>query len=153
MVRAKVRTPFSKVSRFPGDNYQEKGKKTMIRQRNLDESLQKRLGIAENVEGSRLKNCVKEYAADGVIDLDYEIHLLGSGIDLTGVTPRYIGQKIALICMDSTTNATATTGAGVTWDGTNDLATFADAGDAIFAVAVSLTRWFVHTNVGAVAFT
>jgi len=125
----------------------------MIKQRNLDPSLQKRLGIAENVLGSMLASAAKTYGADAVADMDYELHILGSGIDITNVTPKFIGQKIAIICPDSTTNATATTGAGVTWDGTNDVATFADNDDAIFAVAISLTRWFVYSNVGAVAFT
>lgn len=125
----------------------------MIKIRNLDPSLQKRLGIAENVSGSLHSNAAKTYAADGAADMDYELHILGSGIDITDVTPKFVGQKIAIICPDSTADATATTGAGVTWDGTNDLATFADNGDAIFARAISLTRWFVETNVGAVAFT
>jgi hypothetical protein len=126
----------------------------MIKVRSLDPSLQKRLGIAENVLGSQFTNAAKVYAAGAaVIDLDYELHILGSGSLLTGCTPRFIGQKIAIICPDSTVDATVTTGAGVTWDGTNDVATFADAGDAIFAVAISLTRWFVYTNVGTVLFT
>jgi hypothetical protein len=125
----------------------------MIKVRNLDQSLQKRLGIAENVAGSSMTSAAKTYTADGAADMDFELHILGSGIDITTVTPKFIGQKIAIICPLSTTEATATCGSGVTWDGANDLATFADNGDAIFATAISLTRWLVSANVGTVLFT
>lgn len=124
----------------------------MIKLRNLDPELQKRLGVAENVGGSQLTSAAKVYTADGAADMDYETHILGSGVDLTGVTPRYIGQKITLICMDSTVDATARCGTGVTWNGTNHTATFANNASALVAVAVSLTRWLVVVNLGTVTF-
>jgi len=94
----------------------------------------------------------KTYAADGVADMTKTVHLLGSGIDITGVTPAYVGQVILVICTNSGTDATATCGSGVTWDGTNDAATFPDTGDLLFCVAISTTRWMIIANVTGVTF-
>lgn len=60
-----------------------------------------------------------------------------------------------LIIMASGVSAqdhTVTTPVGVTWDGTNRIATFADDGDMLLVVAESATRWRVVVNVGSVAF-
>jgi|GEM_PF-2644359 hypothetical protein len=124
----------------------------MIKQRNLDPALQKLLGIAENVSGSLLASAAKGYAADGPADMEYQKHILGSGVDLTGVNPKYIGQLIILACPDSTANATATCGAGITWDGTNDTVNLVNDNSAIVAMAISLTRWLVLVNLGTCTF-
>lgn len=47
---------------------------------------------------------------------------------------------------------TVTVPGGVTWDGTNDVATFADDGDTLLVYAESATRWRILLNLGAVAF-
>lgn len=41
-------------------------------------------------------------------------------------------------------------GSGVTWDGTNDTATFDAPGEALHVVAISATRFFILDNVGSV---
>lgn len=94
----------------------------------------------------------KTYSADGVADMTKTMHLLGSGIDITGVTPAYVGQVIIVICTNSGTDATATCGSGVTWEGTNDTATFPDTDDLLLAVAISTTRWMILANVTGVTF-
>jgi hypothetical protein len=78
---------------------------------------------------------------------------IASAATITGFTPAYIGQRVTIFCADSTGDAVVVCGAGVTFDGTNDTATFADDGDAIEVVAVTLLRWLVVHNEGAVAFT
>jgi hypothetical protein len=78
---------------------------------------------------------------------------IASAATITGFTPQYIGQRVTIFCADSTGDAVVVCGAGVTFDGTNDTATFAVDGDAIEVVAVSLLRWLVISNTGAVAFT
>lgn len=47
---------------------------------------------------------------------------------------------------------TVTLPTGVTWDGTNRVATLDAPGEAIAAIAVSATRFFVFANIGTVAF-
>jgi len=91
-------------------------------------------------------------AADGIADMEADVIVLGTGIDLTGFTPKFVGQEVQIICTDSTADATVTCGSGVTFDGTNDVATFGDDNDAIIVTSISLTRWAVVSNVGAVAF-
>lgn len=46
---------------------------------------------------------------------------------------------------------TVTLPAGVTWDGTNRVATFAAPGKTLVAVAVSATRFLILLNIGTVA--
>src|SRR5690606_38606458 len=45
---------------------------------------------------------------------------------------------------------TVTVAAGVTLDGTNDVATLDAPGDALHMVAVSATRWYILENIGTV---
>lgn len=47
---------------------------------------------------------------------------------------------------------TITLPAGVTWDGTNDVATFDAPGEALHVIALSATRFFVLENIGTVSF-
>jgi len=94
---------------------------------------------------------VKTYAADAVADMTKTVHLIGSGVDLTGFDPAYVGQVALIVCTNSDTNATVDC-TSATWEGTNDLATFPDAYDALFVVAISTTRWFIVANIGGVTF-
>lgn len=60
-----------------------------------------------------------------------------------------------LIIVDNSASGTAahtvTLPAGVTWDGTNNTATFDAPGEALFVTALSATRWFIVLNIGSVA--
>lgn len=93
-------------------------------------------------------------AADGAADMTKSLFILNGAtttIDLTGFTPTAIGQVAVIICSDSTNDCTVKCGTGCTFDGTNNTSTYADAGDALLLVALSLTRWFIIVNVGSVA--
>lgn len=63
------------------------------------------------------------------------------------------GQCKTLICTagSSTNTVTVNAGSGITFDGTNYLATFNAADDVLDLVGISDTRWFIKTNGGSVA--
>jgi hypothetical protein len=46
---------------------------------------------------------------------------------------------------------TVTLPGGVTWDGTNDVATLDAPGEALHVIAISATRWLILENIGSVA--
>lgn len=92
--------------------------------------------------------------SDGAADMTKGLFILNGasvGIDLTAFTPAAAGRIAVVWCTDSTNDCTVTCGAGVTFDGTNNKATFADAGDALVLIALSTTRWLVLVNLGSVA--
>jgi hypothetical protein len=90
-------------------------------------------------------------SADSAANMEKSLFILGTGIDLTGFTPAYIGQVVVIFCSNSAADATITCGSGVTLNSTgNNRATFDDAEDALFMVALSLTRWLIVVNIGAV---
>ena len=95
-----------------------------------------------------LRLSYKTYSADGVADMTKTLHIVGSGVDLTGFTPVAIGQLAFVWCTDSTTDATITTGSGVTFDGTNNKATMEDTGAFLFFIALSTTRWLLFASTG-----
>lgn len=90
--------------------------------------------------------------ASGVWDNTKEVMILETNVSITSFTPSYVGQVVAIYCSDSTADADVTTGGGVTWDGTNNRAVFADTGDYLVVLALSLTRWLIVENGGAVTF-
>lgn len=47
---------------------------------------------------------------------------------------------------------TVTVPSGVTWDGTNTIATLNAVGEGLHVVAISATRWFILDNLGTVTF-
>ena len=92
----------------------------------------------------------KSYTVDGVADMTKTIHMLASGVDITGVDPLYVGQVIIVMAVASGTDPTATTTG--TWNGAATIASFPDAYDVIVAVAISATRWLVLINLTGVSF-
>lgn len=59
-----------------------------------------------------------------------------------------------VICDNSATGTaahTVTLPAGVTFDGTNDIATFNALGETLVMIAISATRWLILLNIGSVA--
>ena len=90
-------------------------------------------------------------SGDGAADMTKNLFLLGSGFDLTGFTPAYVGQPVVIWCTASGTDPSVTCGAGVTINATgNNKMTFPDADDAMVMVAASLTRWNIILNIGTV---
>lgn len=109
--------------------------------------------VAGNIVG-RLTVGVSTPTIDGVADMTKGLFILdgtSTGIDLTGFTPAAAGQIAVVWCTDSTTDCSVTCGSGVTFDGSNNKAVFADAGDALVLIAASATRWLVLVNLGSVA--
>ena len=97
------------------------------------------------------------YAADAALgDADFPtsfIELDGGGTcDITEFTPTK-GKTYVIVCTDSTVDPTITTSAGVTFDGTNNTASFPDAGDALVLFAISATQLIVVENIGTVGLT
>lgn len=62
-------------------------------------------------------------------------------------TPAY-GWLIVIVAQAAATTHTAQLPSGVTWDGTNRTANFADAGDVLIAMATSATRYQILLNTG-----
>lgn len=118
----------------------------MIKKRNLDPQLRGQIFTYEKV-----------WKAGGAFDANEdakEVHILdgsSAAVAITGLTPVKVGQKVVLACVNATNAVTVKTGSGVTFDGTNNTATFA-ANKALQLVAISLTRWLIITNVGSVSF-
>jgi hypothetical protein len=63
-----------------------------------------------------------------------------------------VGRQYVFYCTDGTVDCGAVLSSGITWDGTNNAATFADAGDCLIVYAVTATRLVIVENLGAVAF-
>lgn len=87
---------------------------------------------------------------------------LGSGLALLNHASVIIAATLAapavgddLVIVDNSATGTAahtvTTAAGVTWDGTNNTATFNLLGETLHVVALSATRWLILENIGSVA--
>ncbi len=118
----------------------------MIRKRNLDPILRGQIFTYE-----------KTWTAGGAFDSGVdakEVHILdgtSAEVAITACNPSKVGQKVLLACVNATNAVTVKTGSGVTFNGTNNTATFA-ANNALLLVALSLTRWLVVANVGNVAF-
>jgi hypothetical protein len=84
-------------------------------------------------------------------DPEYRVHVLNGATEvvaLTNMTPKFVGQEAIVINPDSTFDCTVKAGAGVTFDGSNNLATFDTAMDNITLIAASLTRWAIQVNNG-----
>lgn len=114
--------------------------------------------VTGNVTGDVTgRNTEETQLVDDDLDLS-ELDFSGTIITLTGDgtcdvsdwTPT-IGVTYTLYCDDSTTDPTVTLTSGITVDGTNDIMTFADAGDTIILKCVSATRLVIVENIGAVA--
>ena len=63
------------------------------------------------------------------------------------------GDYLEIICLDTGgMGSTVVLPSGVTWDGTNDTATFDADNERIVCRAISATRWYVVANPNSVAF-
>lgn len=62
------------------------------------------------------------------------------------------GDELLIVNVSASYSVVIDTPSGVTWDGTNDRATFGTGGDALLVRAISDTRFFVIANIGSVSF-
>lgn len=90
--------------------------------------------------------------ASGAITITVEQFIslnLGTAIALTVSNAPVLGYKIEIVRVGSgAVTHTVVLPSGVTWDGTNRTANFADDGDYLRAVAISATRYQVAFNSG-----
>jgi hypothetical protein len=105
---------------------------------------------------SNLGRQVQALVATGAITIKSGLVTLshtGTVIAATLAAPT-AGDELFIINTSASGTAahTVTLPAGVTWDGTNDVATLDAPGEALHVIAVSATRWFVLENIGTVAF-
>jgi hypothetical protein len=63
-----------------------------------------------------------------------------------------VGDELYIVNSSASGDAahTVTLPEGVTWDGTNDVATLDAPGEALHVLAISATRWFILENIGSV---
>lgn len=109
--------------------------------------------FCDSVETEGLIFQRKLYTVDGVVPKNVsfvELNGATTGVDVVLAAP-VPGKFLVIYCSDSTNDCTATLSAG-TWDGTNDVATFADAGDSLVLFGVSTTRYIILENIGSVSF-
>lgn len=93
--------------------------------------------------------------APGTAVINYGISTIGStsGAKYYALAAPIAGQPKKLVCTAGSSENTCivNAGEGVTFDGTNGVATFNAAGDSLDLVGLSATRWFVNVNNGSVA--
>jgi len=96
----------------------------------------------------------QELTASGAVTLGSGVLLLNHATVVIAATLAAPVAGAELYIIDNAASGTAahtvTTAAGVTWDGTNNTATFNAVGEALHVVAISATRWFILENIGTV---
>jgi len=91
---------------------------------------------------------------DVIHDGSYIVNLnSATSLAVTGPTPA-VGDLLIIVMggNSATLDHTVTLPSGVTWEGTNDVATFGDNGDMLMCYGYSTTRWQIIQNTGSVAF-
>lgn len=112
-------------------------------------------GVASAVTLSGLKLVTQELTATGAVNADTRVVLLNHAsvvIAATLAAPAAGDVLIVVNTSSSTTAHTVTLPSGVTWDGTNRVATLNANGEALICLAISATRYMVLVNTGSVAF-
>lgn len=99
---------------------------------------------------------VQTLTASGAITIDSGIVCLAHNTTIIAATLDAPNPGDELFIINTSASGTAahtvTLPNGVTWDGTNRVATLDAPGEALHVVAVSATRFFVMENIGSVAF-
>lgn len=98
---------------------------------------------------------VTEVTAAGAVYLqgnDTVVLNNAANIAVTVATTPKPGDLLEVICLNTNNGTTLTLPSGVTWDGTNRIATFDADGEYLIVRAISTTRWFVIHNTSSVAF-
>ena len=85
---------------------------------------------------------------NGLVLLNHATVIIAATLDAPAV-----GDELFIIdnAASGTAAHTVTVPAGVTWDGTNTIATLNAPDEALHVVAISATRWFILENIGSVA--
>ena len=113
-------------------------------------------GVAVNgavIGNSALANVVTTYSAAGAVAISGKALIVGgTGFALTLAAPQE-GCFVDLLLSSITSGSvTVTLPVGVTFDGTNSIATFSVAAQRLSIGYSSATRWQIFNNVGTVTF-
>lgn len=104
----------------------------------------------------QVRQAVQTLTATGAITITSGLVLLSHATVVIAATKAAPAAGDVLYIVNTSASGTAahtvTLPSGVTWDGTNDVATLDAPGEALLAIAVSATRFVVLANVGEVAF-
>jgi hypothetical protein len=96
----------------------------------------------------------QELTATGAFTIDSGVLLLNHATVVIAATldAPAVGDEFFIINNSASGSAahTVTVPGGVTWDGTNTIATLDAPGEALHVVAISATRWFILENIGTV---
>lgn len=110
----------------------------------------------KNRAAGEFKHAYQELTVSGEIQLDCGLVLLNHNSTIIAATLDAPSVGDELYIVDSSASGTAahtvTLPSGVTWDGTNRVATLNAPGEALHVIAISTTRWFILENIGSVAF-
>ena len=111
--------------------------------------------ITGNVVGAH-RHSVQTLTATGAITITSGLVILAHNATIIAATLAAPTAGAELYIVNNSASGTAahtvTLPSGVTWDGTNDVATLDAPGEALHVIALSATRWFVLENIGSVAF-
>jgi len=96
----------------------------------------------------------KTYTASGTIRPSGIVLLNNTNkIEMTLEAPLGAGQLLVITQIDTgTAGHTVTVPSGVTWDGTNDVATLNAQGETLTVISTSATRWMVMANPDSISF-
>lgn len=102
------------------------------------------------------RHSTQTLAATGAITLTSGLVMLAHNstpIAATKAAPT-VGDELYIVNTSASGTAahTVTLPVGVTWDGTNRIATLDAPGKALHVIAISATRFFILENIGSVAF-
>ena len=116
-------------------------------------------GLTADLTGNTVgqhRHTVQELTETGAITINSGVVLLNHASTIIAATldAPTAGDELYIINSSASGTAahTVTLPSGVTWDGTNDVATLNAPGEALHVVAISATRWFILENIGSVAF-
>lgn len=114
-------------------------------------------GFTGDITGDQTLVSTAKVASEALGDVDFPTTLITlngtAACVITGWTPT-VGKVYIITCVTSVSNSpTLTLSSGITWEGTNDLATFDAVGETLTVVCVSATRLMIISNPDTVAFT
>jgi len=112
------------------------------------------LNVKQNEVG-HVRSGVTEVTSTSTIALKSNNTLVlnnASNIAVTISTTPKDGDYLEIYCLDTNDGSTVTLPSGVTWDGTNNIATFDADNEKIICRAFNSTRWLVLSNPDSVAF-
>jgi hypothetical protein len=113
-------------------------------------------GVASALTLAGLKLVTQELTATGAVNAATRVVFLNHASTIIAATLAAPAAGDILIVVNTSASGTAahtvTLPAGVTWNGTNLIATLNAPGEALFCIATSATRYFVIANLGSVGF-